>query len=89
MVSGDPNSPWSAPVPVGLLKPRVRWNRDVEGLADNLLDRGPARHQPRTKHQAVGKFRICAQWNFNLAGEAAPSQMAAFGENMDVKRFVA
>jgi hypothetical protein len=44
MVGGNPYAPWSTVVPIGFFEPRVRWDRDLERLANDPLDRGPARH---------------------------------------------
>ena len=88
MVGGDPYTPWSAPVAIGLFEPRVGRDRDLQRMADDVLHGEPTRHQPRTKHEAARDFRVGSWWNLNLAGKAATSEMPAVDEDMNVERLV-
>ena len=72
----------------GSLSRGVGWDLDLERLVNDLLDRGPACHQPRTKDEAARDFRVGSRWNLNLAGKAATSEMPAVDEDMNVERLV-
>jgi hypothetical protein len=88
VVGGDPYAPWGAAVPIGFFEPRVGWDLDLERLVNDLLDRGPACHQPRTKHEAARDFRVGSWWNLNLAGKAATSEMPAVDEDVKMTGLV-
>ena len=88
VVGGDPYAPWGAAVAIGFFEPRVGWDLDLERLVNDLLDRGPARHQPGTQKKAVRDLGVRTRRNFEIADEAATSEMPAIDEDVKMTGLV-